>query len=198
MTTAQKISLPSWIVEAKVNRQLLFDCLQACLANRRVGTRRAKTRGEVRGSTAKIYKQKGTGQARHGDIKANIFVGGGIAFPPLPQNWRIRFPKQAKRKALVQALSLKAEEGNLMVVDAVDCPEIKTKKMAGQLAKWKISDGLIVLEKPDEKVRRSVRNIPRIELTTADGLHLLSVLSHQKIVVTEKALAALEKRLICA
>lgn len=193
----KKISVPKPVAEAKVCRQLLFDCLQAYLTNQRQGTKRAKTRGEVQGSTAKIYRQKGTGRARHGDIKANIFVGGGIAFPPKPKDWRIRLPKKAKRKALAQALRQRLEEGNLLLVDQLSVAEIKTKKVARQLEKWKVFQGLIVIEGPDEKLFKSIRNIPHIELTTTDGIHVLKVLRHPKVVFTEKAFVQLEKRLSC-
>lgn len=193
----KKISLPKLISEAKPNRQLLFDCVQAYLTNQRQGTQKAKTRGEVQGSTAKIYRQKGTGRARHGDIKANIFVGGGIAFPPKPRDWQIRLPKKAKRRALAQALRERLKEGNLLVVDQIAVSEIKTKELAKQLAQWKITDGLILVEKQDEKLLKSIRNIPRVTLTTIDNVNALQVLAHHKVVFTELAFGQLEKRLSC-
>lgn len=197
MEVIKKFTLPKQISEAKPNRQLLFDVVQAYLTNRRQGTQKAKTRGEVQGSTAKIYRQKGTGRARHGDIKANIFVGGGIAFPPKPRDWQIRLPKKAKRGALAQAFKVRFDEGNLMVVDQFVASEIKTKKIAKQLSEWKITDGLILVEKQDEKLFKSIRNIPRVALTTINDVNALQVLAHSKVVCTEGALAQLEKRLTC-
>lgn len=183
------------LFDAKFNRQLLFDCVQAYLANRRQGTHKAKSRGQVRGTTAKMYRQKGTGRARHGDAKANLFVGGGIAFPPLPKSWRIDLPKKVRRLALAQALSLRHREGNVLLVDAIQMDAIKTKKMVEQLKKWKFDAGLIVVDQMDEKVWKSLRNIPKVDLTTAGALNAYDVLAHEKLMITQKGLRFLEKRL---
>lgn len=191
----KKAKLPEAIFGAKVSKQLLFDCVQGYLANKRQGTVKAKDRGEVHGTTAKMYKQKGTGRARHGSAKSNIFVGGGSAFPPRPRNWTQHQPKQMKKTAMTQALALRYQEGNLVLVDHCGVESIKTKKMAEQLRKWSIRQGLLVVEKTDEKTWKSVRNIPRIRVVTASDVNALDILSFEKIVVTEKALEALEKRL---
>lgn len=192
----KKVELKESIFGAKFKRQLLFDCVNVYLSNKRQGTAKAKSRGEVSGSTIKIYRQKGTGRARHGDIKAPIFVGGGIAFPPRPRDWRLELPKKMKRKALAQALALRYSEGNLFLVDQISSETIKTKRIAEQLNKWKVEEGLIIVEKPDEKLFKSLRNIPRIRLVTSEGVNALDVLSSGKVVLTEKALHQLEKRLI--
>lgn len=183
------------IFGAKVRIQLLFDCVQAHLANRRQGTKKAKSRSEVSGTTAKMYRQKGTGRARHGDARPNLFVGGGAAFPPGPQSWRIDLPKKIRREALRQALSLRHQEGNVLIVDELKQDVIKTKKMAEQLKKSQFAAGLIVLDQADEKVQKSLRNIPRITLATAAGLNAHDVLSHEKLMITRQGLSALEKRL---
>lgn len=183
------------IFGAKVNPQLLFDCVQAYLANRRQGTAQAKTRGEVSGTTAKMYRQKGTGRARHGDARANLFVGGGIAFPPKPRSWRIDLPKKMRRRALAQALSLRHLEGNVLVVEELKMETIKTKKMVEQLKKWKFDAGLIVVDQADEKIWKSLRNIPRIDLTTALCVNAYDVLAHCRLMITAQGLTALEKRL---
>ena len=191
----KKVDLNPAIFGAKVRRQLLFDCVQAYLNNKRQGTVRAKNRGEVHGTTAKMYKQKGTGRARHGSAKVNIFVGGGAAFPPQPRNWHRSLPKKMRQQALLQALALRYQEGNLLLVDQISVTAIKTKKMVEQLNKWKVTQGLVVVEKPDEKLWKSLRNIAHMRLVTSDIVNALDILSFGKIVVTEEALHQLEKRL---
>lgn len=178
------------------NRQLLFDCVQAYLTNRRQGTHRAKTRGEVSGSTAKLYRQKGTGRARHGDAKANIFVGGGIAFPPLPKQWRCALPKQIRRRGLAHALSLRHQEGRLQVVPPFHFEKIQTKQAAAQLKKWKVESGLVVIDKPDETLWRSFRNLAGVRLVTAQELNVVDLLSFPQVVLTEPAVQLLEARLV--
>src|SRR3989338_11200877 len=106
----KKIELKDSIFKAPIRRQLIFDAVQMYLASQRQGTASAKFRHEVAGSTRKIYRQKGTGNARHGSIRANIFVGGGIAFPPRPRAWRQDLSQKARLQALVSALSVKVRE----------------------------------------------------------------------------------------
>lgn len=191
----KKITLNKAIFAAPVRRQLLFDCVQGYLTNRRQGTVKAKTRSEVRGSTRKIYRQKGTGNARHGDIKAPIFVGGGVVFPPLPRAWRHHLSQKTRKQGLISVLSLRKKEGNLIVVDSIPCKEIKTKPLAEQLRKWGIEKGILVIEEPNEKLWRSARNIANIAVVTADLLNVLDVMKYGKVVMTEKAYAKLEARL---
>lgn len=193
--TVRKTKSKTSIFEAPVRRQLLFDCVQGYLINRRQGTVKAKTRGEVSGSTRKIYRQKGTGNARHGDIKAPVFVGGGIVFPPLPRAWRHKLSQKVRKQGLISALSLRKKEGNLLVVDAMDCKEIKTKPIAEQLKKWGIEKGVLVIEEPNDKLWRSARNIANIAVVTADRLNVLDILKFGKVVVTKKAYEKLEARL---
>lgn len=192
----KELELSDAVFGAPFRKQVLFDCVQAYLANKRLGTQKAKTRGEVHGTTAKMYRQKGTGRARHGAATVNIFVGGGAAFPPTPRSWRVSLPKQMKRKALIQALSLRCKEGNLVLVDQWKTEEAKTKKAFQQLKKWEVVDGLVVIDKPDPKLWRSLRNVPKIHTVTAGDLHALDILRFEKVVLTESAVEQLEKRLV--
>src|SRR5215813_3973973 len=127
------IELADEVFGAEVKEQLLHEVVTAQLASRRQGTRAAKERSAVSGSSKKIYKQKGTGRARHGSIRAPIFVGGGRAHPPKPQDFSYRPPRRVRTAALKGALSLILKEGRLTVVDSIDLGEIKTKKLAGVL-----------------------------------------------------------------
>lgn len=193
---AKKIALRQELFGAPLRRQLIFDCVQGYLTNKRLGTSKVKSRGEVRGSTRKIYKQKGTGNARHGDRKANIFVGGGIAFGPKPREWHHRLSKGVRREALISALSQRLREGNVILVDAIPCEEIKTKRMAGQLAKWGFKKGLVVVDRADVKLSKSIRNIPNVTLTSASLLTTLDVIRHEKLLLTEEGVRGLEQRLL--
>lgn len=191
----KKVTLKKEIFGAPVRRQLLWDYVQAYLINQRQGTVKTKTRGEVHGTTKKMYAQKGTGNARHGDAKANIFVGGGRAFGPRPRPWYHAMPQTAKKNALISALSLRQKEKNLILVQEVPAKEIRTKKMAEQLKKWGVEKGILVLDENHEKVWKSVRNIANVHVVTADSLNAYDILKFGKVVVTEKALEKLEKRL---
>lgn len=192
----KKIDLEKGVFGAPIRRQLLFDAVKSYLLAKRQGTAKAKFRWEVKGSTKKIYKQKGTGNARHGGIRANIFVGGGIAFPPRPRVWNSHLSQTMRQEALRSALSLRKKEGNLLVVDGLVCKEIKTKTVVKQLAKWGIHKGLIVLDKIDDKTWKSLRNIPHIEVAVSNVVNVLDILRHEKLVVTVGALSQLEKRLV--
>ena len=191
----KKIELSKAIFASPIRRQLLFDCTQIYLANKRQGTVKAKDRGEISRTTKKVYRQKGTGNARHGSLKAGIYVGGGAAFPPRPRDWYTTLPQSMKKEALKTALALRKKEENLLLVDQFSVKEIKTKPMAGQLAKWGVKKGLLITEDRQENLLKSIRNIPYISLTTADNVNVLDILAHEKIVLTEKALQKLQKRL---
>lgn len=191
----KKVELKKAVFGAPVRRQLLFDCVQLYLGNKRQGTVKAKFRCEVKGSTRKIYRQKGTGNARHGGIRANIFVGGGIAFPPRPRDWHTTIPQKTRREALISALSLRQKEENLIVVSEFPCEEIKTQATARVLKKWGLEKCLVVIDRPNEKLWKSIRNIPHVALVTATSVNVLDIIRFEKVVVTERALQVLEKRL---
>src|SRR5215468_8877348 len=124
-----EVDLSDEVFGAEVKEHLLHEVVVAQLASHRAGTHAAKERAAVSGSTKKIYKQKGTGRARHGSIRAPIFVGGGQAHPPRPRDWSYRPPRQVRVGALKSALSLIAKEGRLIVVDKIDLGEPKTKRL---------------------------------------------------------------------
>ena len=191
----KKIDLPDAIFKAPVRKQLLFDVVQMYLGNRRQGDAKAKWRWEVAGSTRKIYKQKGTGQARHGGIRANIFVGGGVAHPPRTRDWTHSVPSEAKKQALISALSMKAAEKKMVVVEDIDCKGIKTKPMVAQLKKWEVEKGLIVVDTYNDTLNRSVRNIRNVACVTASSLNAMDLMQTDWAVFTEKAVGKLLERL---
>jgi len=140
------IEFSDHVFASEVKEHLLHEVVNAQLASRRAGTRAAKERAAVRGSSRKIYKQKGTGNARHGSIRAPVFRGGGRAHPPKPQDWSYRPPRKVRIGALRSALSLIAKEGRLTVVDAMELDEVKTKTLASVLMTLEASDKTLVVD----------------------------------------------------
>ena len=189
-----KIQLPIELFGAKVNTQLMAQAVRVYLANQRVGTASTKTRGEVEGSTRKIYKQKGTGRARHGAIRAPIFVGGGIVFGPKPRDYTLAFPKKMKRLALASALTSKHLEEHVIVVDGLESIEPKTKVMAATLQTiGAIGKTLIVTSVHALPVVRAGRNIEGVDIVPAHTLHTYAVLNHKNLVFTKEAIPVLKE-----
>lgn len=190
---AGSITLPAEYFGQKPNRQLIAQATRVYLANQRVGNASTKTRGEVEGSTRKIYKQKGTGRARHGSIRAPIFVGGGIVFGPRPRDYSLKFPKSLKRVALASALSLQLSEGNVIIVSGLTDLK-KTKEMARALtAVGRTKRTLLVVSGQASMVSRAGRNIEGIDIQPVSDMHAYGVMTHGKIVFMKEAVAALNK-----
>src|SRR5262249_4873961 len=147
---------------------LLYYMVRNQMANRRAGTHSTKTRGEVAGSTKKIYRQKGTGNARHGNIRAPIFAGGGQTFGPQPRDYSYTMPKTAKRRGLQTALAYKAKEGQLMLVEEPGWKDIKTKHAVDFFKALNATSALLVIGEANEIVEKSVRNLPRFKVIRAE------------------------------
>jgi large subunit ribosomal protein L4 len=190
-----ELELADLVFGADVNEDLIYDVLKAQLASRRQGTAKTKVRSEVSGSTRKIYRQKGTGRARHGSIRAATFVGGGKAHGPQPRSYAYRPPRKMRAGALISALSLKLKEGNLTVVDSFDLGQIKTKGLMAVIEALKVQQGsLIVDQKDNEKLRLSARNLADHQVLPPEGVNLYDLLRHPHLVLTKAAVAALEER----
>jgi large subunit ribosomal protein L4 len=190
-----ELDLADEVFAAEVKEHLFHEVVTAQLASARKGTRAAKERAAVRGSTKKIYKQKGTGRARHGSIRAPIFVGGGRAHPPKPQDWSYRPPRRVRIGALKSALSLLVKEGRLTVVENIDLGEIKTKKLAGVLETLKASKKtLVVDDKGNENLRLSIRNLKNTLFLPPEGVNVYDVLRHEHLVLSKDAAKVLEAR----
>ena len=187
------IELSDEIFAARPNRALIYEVVKMQLANQRQGSAMVRNRALVSGTTAKMYRQKGTGRARHGDEKANIFVGGGKAFGPKPKDYSYRLPKKARRGGLRAALSLKKMEGKLLILDALSFPSIKTKDAVLALSKLGVKNGLLVVDGPDEKLEKSVRNIPNVKLIQWEGLNAYDLLRYEHAVVTVPALQKVQE-----
>jgi len=190
------LDLADEVFATEIKEHLFQEVVVAQLASRRAGTKAAKERSAVSGSSKKIYKQKGTGQARHGSIRAPIFVGGGRAHPPKPQDFSYRPPRQVRIGALRRALSLIVKEGRLTVVDNIDLAEVKTQALASVLGVLK-SDAkktLIVDDKGNEKLRLSVRNMEKNQFLPPEGVNVYDLLRHDHLVLSTGAVKALEAR----
>ncbi len=189
-----KMALPKELFGAKVNKQLLAQAVRVYLANQRVGGASTKTRGEVEGSTRKIYRQKGTGRARHGGIRAPIFVGGGIVFGPKPKDFHLQMPSKMKKAALASALTSQLTAGNIIVVDGLETLEPKTKIFADVLRKIGLGKKtLLIVPKDAEHIVRSTRNLATVENMVFQNLHTYAVLAHDKIIFTKHALGSVHK-----
>jgi len=189
------IDLSDEVFGAEVKEQLLHEVVVAQLASRRQGTRAAKERSAVSGSSKKIYKQKGTGRARHGSIRAPLFVGGGRAHPPKPQDWSYRPPRRVRTSALKSALSLILKEGRLTILENIDLGEIKTQKLAGVLLTLNAKAGaLVVDDKSNENLRLSIRNMEHSQFLPPEGVNVYDLLRYEHLIVSKTAAKALEAR----
>jgi len=190
-----EIELSETVFDAQVNENLFYDVLKAQLASHRKGAASAQTRAEVTATKRKMYKQKGTGNARHGSRRAPIFVGGGKAHGPKPRDFGYRPPRKMRLGALKGALSLKLREGRLLVVKDFELAEIKTKKLAEVLQKLQVDGGaLIVDDKQNEKLRLSARNLQKHSVLPPEGVNLYDLLRYEHLVLTQTAVEALEAR----
>jgi len=188
-----EIELRPDIFEAPINVPLMHQALVRQLANARLGTHKTKTRGEVNRTTAKWYRQKGTGRARHGSRNAPIFVGGGIAHGPKPRSYEQRMPKKMRRAALRSALSVKAGQQQIVVVDRLELPEPKTREMREVLTRLNVGENaLILLPGRNEMVEKSVRNLPKVKALHASYLNIRDLLQYEKVVMPLGALQVIE------
>ncbi len=191
-----EVELPDGIFGLVPKRHVLWEAVKMYLANRRVGTHKAKTRGEVRGSRRKIWPQKHTGRARHGDRYAPIFVGGGKAHGPRPRDYSYEIPRKVRRLALKHALSDRAREERVFVVEAYEFPRPRTKDMVQLLSAMGVDgERVVVVHEGLENVVLSGRNLPRVEVRRAQDLNAYDVLWSERVVMSQKALELLKERL---
>jgi large subunit ribosomal protein L4 len=189
------LDLADEVFAAEVKEQLFYEVVKAQLASRRQGTASAKERSAVSGSSKKLYKQKGTGRARHGSIRAPVYVGGGQAHPPRPRDWSYRPPRQVRIGALRSALSKFAKEGNLIVVDRFELKEIKTKGLLTALTALKTQKKVMVVDRADnENLKLSIRNCRDHQFLPPEGVNVFDLLRHDTLVVSKDAAKALEAR----
>ena len=177
----------------KVNEHLMHMAVVSQLANKRQGTQSAKTRSEVSGGGRKPWRQKGTGHARQGSTRAPQWTGGGIVFAPKPRDYSVKMNKKEKALAIKSALTSKVAEDKFIVVEGLTFDEIKTKKMAAVLENLKVDKALVVLDKKDENVILSARNIPTVRTTMSNSVNVYDVLKYGTVVITKEAVAQIEE-----
>jgi large subunit ribosomal protein L4 len=190
-----EITLNDQVFGVKVNKALLHEAVTMQLASRRLGTVAVKTRSMVRGGGHKPWRQKGTGQARHGTRRSPIWTGGGVVFGPMSRDYKYNLPKKARRQALRSALSAKVEAGELIVVDSLPISEPKTKTMVSILEKLKANKAIIVTVEHDDSVDKSARNIPGVITLTSEGINVYDILAHDHLVITKDAVSKVEEAL---
>lgn len=187
------IELSDAVFGVTVNEHLVHMAVVQHLANRRQGTQKAKTRSEVSGGGRKPWRQKGTGHARQGSIRAPQWKGGGVVFAPVPRDYSFKLNKKEKRAALKSALTSRVQDGKLIVVDELKLDEIKTKKFKAVMDNLKVSKALVVLGDKDEKVIMSARNIPAVKTALVGTINVYDILKGDTLVLTKDAAAKIEE-----
>jgi len=190
----RKIKVSDAVFGAPFNEAVVHQVMVGLQANARQGTAATKTKGMIRGSTRKLFRQKGTGNARAGSKKSPLRKGGGVTFGPHPRDYRQQIPRKMRQLALRCVLSAKAGDGELKILEKFDFTEPKTKQMIAALAALKIdSSALIVTPEPEENVIKSARNIPVVKTMPAAILNIIDILSYKNLLMTEAAVRAAEK-----
>jgi large subunit ribosomal protein L4 len=194
---AGSVDLDPSVFQAPVRPHLFHAEVRRQRAKRRSGTHSTKNRAAVSGGGIKPWKQKGTGRARQGTIRAPQWAGGGVVFGPVPRSYEHALPKKVRRAALRGALSLQVREGNLKVVDELRLTEYKTKRVAKLLHDLSLEDApvLIVIDAEEPFLERSARNLPNVSVLRVAGLNVYDVLRHRKLLLTRAAVDAIGERL---
>lgn len=188
-----KIDLSDEIFGVKVNEHLVHRAVVWHLANKRQGTQKAKTRSEVSGGGRKPWRQKGTGHARQGSIRAPQWKGGGVIFAPTPRDYSFKMNKKEKRLALKSALTSRVQENKFIVMDELKIDEIKTKKFMSVLNNLKVGRALVVIHESDQNIIMSARNIPNVQTTLANSINVYDILKYNTVIATKAAIANIEE-----
>ncbi|WP_223068773.1 50S ribosomal protein L4 [Paenibacillus caui] len=189
-----EVELNDAVFGIEPNEHVLHDAVVMQRASLRFGTHKVKGRSEVRGGGRKPWKQKGTGRARQGSIRAPQWVGGGVVFGPTPRSYAYKLPKKVRRLAIKSALSSKVIENEIIVLDALTLNAPKTKEFAAILNNLKVDrKALVVAPGYDDNVALSARNIPGVKFVAADGINVLDVLTYDKLIITKEAVQKVEE-----
>ena len=187
------IELNDAVFGVTVNEHLVHMAVVQQLANNRQGTQKAKTRSEVSGGGRKPWRQKGTGHARQGSIRAPQWTGGGVVFAPVPRDYSFKLNKKEKRAALKSALTSKVQDSKLIVVDELKFDEIKTKNFTNVMNNLKVEKGLVVIAENDANVVMSARNLADINTTLVNTINVYDVMKANTVVLTKDAVAKIEE-----
>ena len=177
----------------EINEHLVHQAVVLQLANNRQGTQKAKTRSEVSGGGRKPWRQKGTGHARQGSIRAPQWTGGGVVFAPTPRDYSVKMNKKEKQLAMKSVLTSKVNESKFIVLDELKLAEIKTKQIKAVLDNLKVEKALIVTKEKDDVVVKSANNLPKVATTALNNINVYDILKYDTVVVTSEAVAAIEE-----
>jgi large subunit ribosomal protein L4 len=180
------------VFNVDVKGHLIHDMVRYQLAARRQGTADTKTRAEVRGGGKKPYKQKGTGNARQGTIRAPHFVGGGTVFGPTPRSYAFKLNRKVKKAALRSALSVRYKEERMTVLDALQMETASTKGFTEFLSRFELSSALVVVDGPNPNIELSARNLPHVKVLRAEGVNVYDLMRYPNVILTEGAVNQLE------
>ncbi len=187
------MELSDAVFGVEINEHLVHMAVVNQLANKRQGTQKAKTRGEVSGGGRKPWRQKGTGRARQGSIRAPQWTGGGVVFAPVPRDYSFKMNRKEKRAALKSALSSRVEEEKLIVVDEITLDEIKTKKFVDILKNLDVCKALVVLEGSNLNVELSARNISEVKMAKVNTINVYDILKYNTVIATKAAVEKIEE-----
>jgi len=190
-----QIDLSEDVFNVPVKKSVLHEVVVMQLANRRAGTASVKHRSDVKGSSKKLFRQKGTGRARRGNIKSPLLRGGGVVFGPDPRSYAYKVPKKVRKLALKMALSAKFNENELCVLDKFELDQIKTKEFNKVINVLDKRNVLLVTDVKDEKIERSSRNLPDVKVLRCEGLNVYDILKYTNIILLESAVKQIEGRL---
>ena len=196
---AEKVSqtdLADTIFNVPVKPNVLHEVVTMQLASRRSGSASVKHRSDVKGSGRKLFRQKGTGRARRGDIKAPLLRGGGSVFGPDPRSYAYKVPKKVRRMALKMALSVKLSEDSLVVLDELDFDKIKTKEFIKVMNALNMDNALFITDKKNVNLELSARNVPDVKVLRIEGLNVYDILKYKSLVLLESSIKSIEGRLL--
>jgi large subunit ribosomal protein L4 len=189
-----EIELADSVFGIEPHKSVLHDAVVMQLASLRAGTHKTKGRSEVRGGGRKPWKQKGTGRARQGSIRAPQWKGGGTVFGPTPRSYAYKLPKKVRRLALKSALSAKVKSNEIIVLDALEMAAPKTKEFAQYLKNLDVNrKALVVSAEVNDTVQLSARNLPGVKYVAADGINVLDLLNHDRVIFTQAAVQKVEE-----
>ena len=189
----EKMDLNDNVFAVEVNEHLMHMAVVLQLANKRQGTQKAKTRSEVSGGGRKPWRQKGTGHARQGSIRAPQWTGGGIVFAPTPRDYSFKMNRKEKAGAIKSALTSRVNEEKFVVLDSLKFDEIKTKKMVSVLDALKVKKALVVLDGDNENVAKSTKNIAGVRAVAVKGINVYDILKYETVIITKAAVSKIEE-----
>ncbi|MPM68273.1 50S ribosomal protein L4 [bioreactor metagenome] len=187
------IQLNESVFAVEISKDAMHQVVLAQLANKRQGTQSAKTRAEVRGGGIKPWRQKGTGRARQGSIRAPQWIKGGIVFAPKPRDYRVSVPKSMRRTAMKSALTSKVQDNEMIVLESLEFNAPKTKEMIKVLNAFEAKKTLIVVAESNDNVYKSARNLPGVAVVPVNNINVYDILKYEKLMVTKDAVSKIEE-----